>query len=77
MKISPFHDSMFIVHILFMRLFFWEGGLELFILRIYEYAVAVFRHTRREHSIPLLMVVMRLLGLELRTSGRTLSGFNC
>jgi hypothetical protein len=29
----------------------------LFILCIYEYTVAVFRHTRRGHQIPLQMVV--------------------
>jgi hypothetical protein len=42
---------------------------------VYEYTVAVFRHTRRGHQIPLQMVVshMWLLGIELRTSGRTVS----
>jgi hypothetical protein len=44
-----------------------------------EYTVAVFRHTRRGHRIPLQMVVnhtMWLLGFELRTSGRAVSAFN-
>jgi hypothetical protein len=40
---------------------------------MYEYTVAVFRHTRRGRQIPLQMVVshMLLLGIELRTSRRT------
>jgi hypothetical protein len=42
-----------------------------------EYTIAVFRHTRRGHRIPLQMVVstMWLLGTELRTSGRAASAF--
>jgi hypothetical protein len=44
----------------------------------YEYTVAVFRHTRGGHRIPLQMVVipMGLLGIELRTSGRAVSALN-
>jgi hypothetical protein len=39
---------------------------------LYEYTVAVFRHTRRGHQIPLQMVVSHhaVVGIELRTSGR-------
>ena len=43
---------------------------DLFII-ICKYTVAVFRHTRRRHQIPLQMVVSHhvwLLGIELRTS---------
>jgi hypothetical protein len=45
---------------------------------LYEYNVAIFRHTRREHWISLQMVVSYqwLLGIELRTSGRALSALN-
>jgi hypothetical protein len=40
---------------------------------ICEYSVTIFRHTRRGHQIPLqcLWATMWLLGIELRTSGRT------
>jgi hypothetical protein len=51
----------------------------LFIFNVCEYTVAVFRHTRRGHQIPLQMVVshtMRFLGIELRISGRTVSAPN-
>jgi hypothetical protein len=37
---------------------------------MYEFTFALFRHTRREHQIPLQMVVSYLvvaLGIELRT----------
>ena len=39
---------------------------------VYEYTVAIFRHTRRGHQIPLQMVVSHhvIAGIELRTSGR-------
>lgn len=46
-----------------------------FLLRfnIYEYTVAVFRHTRNGHHIPLfcLWATMWLLGTDLRSSGKT------
>jgi hypothetical protein len=42
---------------------------DLFII-IHKYAVAVFRYTRRGHQISLRVVVMWLLGFELRTFGR-------
>jgi len=45
---------------------------------IYKYTVAVFRHIRRRHGIPLQMVVSHhwLQGIELRTSGRTVGALN-
>jgi hypothetical protein len=36
-----------------------------------EYTVAIFRHTRRGHQIPL-----QLLRIELKTSGRAVSALN-
>ena len=49
---------------------------DLFILC--EYTVAVLRHTRRGHQIPLHMVVSHhvLLGIELRTSGSADNALN-
>ena len=49
-----------------------------YLFHVYEYTVAVLRHTRRGHHIPLQMVMstMRLLGIELRTSGRAASALN-
>jgi hypothetical protein len=46
---------------------------------LYGYSVAVFRHTRRGHRIPLQMVVshLQLQGIELRTSGKAVSALNC
>jgi hypothetical protein len=43
-----------------------------------EYTVDVYRHTRREHQIPLQMVVSHhvVLGIELMTSGRAVSTLN-
>ena len=45
---------------------------------MHTYTVAVFRHTRWGHRIPLQMVwvTMWLLGVELRTSGRAVSALN-
>jgi hypothetical protein len=45
---------------------------------VYKYTVVVFRHSRRWHPIPLQMVISHLLlhGVELRTSGRTVSAQN-
>jgi hypothetical protein len=45
-------------------------------IHIYEYAVLM--HTRREHQIPLKIVVSHhvVVGIELRTSGRTPSTLN-
>jgi hypothetical protein len=40
---------------------------------ICKYTVAVFRHSRRGHQIPLQMVV---LGFELRTFGRAVGALN-
>jgi hypothetical protein len=54
----------------------------LFCFKIYlfylcEYTVAVFRHTRKGHQIPLQVVVtMWLLGIELRTWGKAVSTLN-
>jgi hypothetical protein len=43
----------------------------MYLFYIYEYIVAVFRHTRKGRQIPLQMVeMMWLLGTELRASGR-------
>jgi hypothetical protein len=50
-----------------------------FIYFFYVYdTIAVFRHTRRGHLIPLQMVwaTMWLLGIELSTSGRAVSALN-
>jgi hypothetical protein len=45
---------------------------------IYIYFVSVFRHTRRGHLISLQMFVSHhvVVGIELRSSGRTLSALN-
>jgi hypothetical protein len=45
---------------------------------LYECTVAVFRHTRRGHRIPLQMVVSYhvVVGIELRTSWRAISALN-
>jgi hypothetical protein len=39
---------------------------------VYKYTIAVFRHTRRGHWVPLQMVVSHHVvgGIELSTSGR-------
>jgi hypothetical protein len=49
-----------------------------FIYFIYASTVTVFRHIRRRHQITLQMFVSHyvLLGIELRTSGRTVSALN-
>jgi hypothetical protein len=44
---------------------------------LFVYTVAVFRHTRRGHLIPFEMVVIVwLVGVELRTSGRAASALD-
>ena len=50
-----------------------------FIYFMYTSTVIVFRHTRRGHQITLQMVVKChvLLGIELRTSARTVSALTC
>jgi hypothetical protein len=56
--------------------FFWfKGFFFLSYVYVYEYIVAVFRHTRRGHQIPLQMVVSQHV-VELRTSGRAVSALN-
>ena len=54
--------------------------LDLFILCLYEYTVAVFRHIRRGQPIPfrwLPRATMWLLGIELMTFGRAVNALNC
>jgi hypothetical protein len=51
---------------------------KIYLFYVCDYTVAVFRHTRREHWIPLQMVVSHhvVARIELRTSGRTVSAPN-
>jgi hypothetical protein len=51
----------------------------IYLFYVYEYTVAVFRHTRRGHQIPLQMVVSHhvVAGIELRTSKGVVSALNC
>ena len=53
----------------------FKKDLFIYLYNVYEYTVAIFRHTRRGHYIPSQMVVshMWLLGIEPRTSGRATS----
>ena len=58
---------------------FFKKEKDLFIyFYVSEYTVAVFRHIRRWHQIPLQMLVSHhvLLGIELRTSERAVSALN-
>ena len=50
----------------------------LFCIYVFDYTVALFRHTWRGHWIPLQMVVSHhvVAGIELRTSGRAVSTLN-
>ena len=53
--------------------------LQFYLFIIYVYTVAVFRHTRRVHQIPLQMVVRHHVvarGSNLRTFGRVISSLN-
>jgi hypothetical protein len=52
---------------------------KIYLFYLYEYTVAVCRHTKRGHWILLQMLwaTMWLLGTELRTSRRTISAPNC
>jgi hypothetical protein len=50
---------------------------KIYLFYVYEYTVAVFRHTRRGRQITLQMIVSHhVLGIELRTSGRAASALN-
>ena len=64
---------LFFVHVsLFLCLFVFD-----WLIDVFEYTVAVFRHTRRGHQISLHLVVsMCVLGIELRTYGSTASALN-
>jgi hypothetical protein len=53
--------------------FFFKKNI--FLFYVYEYTVAVFRHTRIRHWISLRMAVL-LLGIKVRTSGRTNKALN-
>jgi hypothetical protein len=59
--------------------FFFFKDLFLFYVCEYPVTVAVFRHSRRGHHIPLQMIMSHglVLGIELKTSGRTVNAFNC
>jgi hypothetical protein len=47
---------------------------KIYLFHVYEYTVAVFRHTRRGHRIPITDGVV--LGIELRPPGRAVSALN-
>jgi hypothetical protein len=50
--------------------------LKIYLFIIYKYNVAVFRHPRRGHPIPLWMVVSHHVVAELRTFSRAVSALN-
>jgi hypothetical protein len=50
-------------------------NLKKYLFYVYVYIIAILRHTRREHQIPLqwFWATIWLLEIELRTSGRSVS----
>ena len=57
---------------------FINNVFKIYLSYVWEYTIAVFRHTRRGHQISLQMVLSHhwLLGIQLQTSGGAVSAPN-
>jgi hypothetical protein len=77
-KISQSNPNRITFSFLYVSFFLLKIYLFVYLFNVYDYTVAVFRHTRRGHQIPLQMVVSHhvVAGFELRTSGRGVSTLN-
>jgi hypothetical protein len=76
------YNRLYVFHIVFCKasvLFFFQNYYSFIYFYLYEYTVAVFRHTPEEcikSHYTWLWAAMWLLAIELRTCGRAVSAFN-